>query len=134
MALPARIQRRSPAKSAAKADERKQREARWHVDLVKMLPCCATGAPAPSDPHHLMRGVERGMGMTAAGRYVIPLSRVVHDEIQPNGDPEAVLMERYGIDGRALADGLWAASPDLAAMLRVVVRARQEAAMRLAMR
>jgi hypothetical protein len=127
MALQPRIPRTVPGKSVAKAEERKTREARFHVEIVKTLPCCATGKAGLSDAHHLMRGVERGMGLTAAGRYVIPLCRAVHDEIQPNGDPEAVLMARYGVAARELADALWAASPDVGAMLRVVVRHHQDA-------
>ena len=130
MSLPPRIPRAKSVKSVVKIEAKKTREARAHVELVKMLPCCATGQIAPSDPHHLMRGVERGTGMKAAGRYVIPVCRRVHDEIQPNGDPEVVLMERYGIDARALADALWAASPNVVAMQRVVFAARQRAALR----
>ena len=130
MPLPPRIPRAAPQRSAAKADAKKQREALWHVKLVKTLPCCACGKPAPNDPHHLMRGVERGTSMTAAGRYTIPLCRQHHTEITPHGDPEAVLMERYGVDARALAEALWSASPDAGAMQRAVLRAQQDARLR----
>ena len=128
---PSRISRMVPGKSAVKAEAKKQRAARSHVELVKMLPCCATMSTAPSDPHHLMRGVERGIAMTAAGRYVVPLSRSVHTEITPHGDPEAVLMERYGVPARELADALWSVSPDVEAMLRIVHRTYWEAQQRL---
>lgn len=131
MSLPPRISRNAPQRSAVKANEKKQREARAHVDLVKLLPCCACGKLGPGDAHHLMRGVERGIGLTAAGRYTIPLRRRHHDEIQPHGDPEAVLMERYGVDARALADALWSVSPDVALMNRAVVRATQDAQRRV---
>ena len=67
------------------------------------------------------------MGMTTAGRWTIPLCRKVHDEITPHGDPEAVLMERYGVDARAVAEALWAASPDIKAMQRIVQRAHWDA-------
>lgn len=129
MSLRARISREVPGKSIVKAEAKVKREARAHVELVKMLPCCATNKHGPSDPHHLMRvgPGQRGMGMTTAGRWTIPLCRAVHTEITPHGDPEAVLMERYGIDARALAEALWSASPDIKAMQRAVQRAYWDA-------
>lgn len=130
MALPPRIPRATPDKSATKAAAKKARIAVPHMKLVRTLPCAATGKLGPSEVHHLMRGVERGTGMKAAGRYVIPLCHAVHVEITPHGDPEAVLMSRYGIDARALADALWAATGDPLAMHRAVLRASQDAAMR----
>ena len=132
MMLPPRIFRSSPAKSAAKEEAKVKREARSHVELIKMLPCCATGKYGPSDPHHLMRvgPGERGMGLTTAGRWTIPLCRKVHAEITPHGDPEAALMERYGVDARALASALWSVSPDIKAMQRLVQRATWDARIR----
>ena len=129
MMLPPRINRSSPAKSAAKAEAKVKREARGHVELVKMLPCCATAKHGPNDAHHLMRlgSGERGMGLTTAGRWTIPLCRKVHQEITPHGDPEAVLMARYHIDARALAMALWSVSPDIKAMQRIVHRATWDA-------
>lgn len=130
MPRPARIAKTVPGKSRVKQEQKRERTAASHLKLIRQLPCCACARPPKSDPHHLMRGVERGMGMPAAGRFTIPLCRGHHEEITPHGDPEAVLMERYGIDARALADALWAASGDLPAMERIALRALQDAAMR----
>ena len=131
MSLKPRIPRTSPQKSVAKAEQKKERTARGHVDLVKGLGvCAASGLIGPVDPHHLMRGVERGMSMTAGGRYTIPLCREIHDKAQRNGDPEAWLMEHYGLDCRALADALWAVSGDETAMMRAVYRANGDAMVR----
>lgn len=129
MTLPPRIVRSIPGKSIVKAEAKVKREARSHVELVKMLTCCATGAHGPNDPHHLMRvgPGERGMSLTTAGRWTIPLCRKVHTEITPHGDPEAILMERYGVDARALAAALWAVSPDVKSMQRIVQRAYWDA-------
>lgn len=132
MALPPRIARQRTAKSAVKQVHKRDRAARPHVELVKLLPCAVCGRPGPGDAHHLMRGVERGMGLTAAGRYTIPLCRAHHDEAQRHGDPEAVLMKRHGVDARALAEALWAVSGDIGAMQRVAFRAHQESAQRRA--
>lgn len=131
MALQARIARDTPPKSAVRAEDKKSRTAADHFAMVKQLPCCATGSPGPNDGHHLMRGVDRGTGLKSAGRYTIPLHPAIHKEITPHGDPEAILMERYGVDARALADALWAQRGNLDAMERVVGRAHQEARRRI---
>jgi len=131
MALPARIGRDIPGKSVVKAEEKKTRVAADHLGLIRKLSCCACGAPPRSDPHHLMRGGDRGGNRTSSGRYTIPLCRKHHEEITPHGNPEAVLMARYGIDARALADSLWSVSGDVDAMERAVFRAHQDARQRL---
>ena len=130
--LPPRIFRASPARSAAKAEAKRAHLDRRHVDLVAEIGiCAATGRICKTDPHHLMRDVVRGMSYKAAGRYTIPLSRKVHDEITATGDPEVALLERYGLLARELADALRAVSPDLDAMRRATRRAFQDAQGRL---
>jgi len=129
MAPPARIQRQVPGRSVVKAEQKRERTARWHVDLVKQLPCVVTGTH-PVDPHHLMRTGEptkRGIGMTEEGKWAIPLCRDIHRRITDTGRPEEALMEWFGVNARDLAMALWAKSPDLDAMLRIVERAHQEA-------
>lgn len=77
-----------------------------------------------------MRGVTRGVGMKASDHYAIPLCRHVHEEITNSGNPDAILLDRWGIDGRELADALWSASPDFGSMQRVVLKAFQRAQIR----
>ena len=127
MALAPRIARQVTGPSLVRKEERRNRLAAAHVELVRQLPCAATLSPPRNDPHHLMRGVDRGTSLKAAGRYTIPLRHDIHMEITPHGDPEAVLMARYGVAARELADALWAVSGDLDAMTRVVERHHQEA-------
>jgi hypothetical protein len=130
MSLRARIPRDVPGKSQVKAEAKRERTAAGHVELIRQLPCAVTGAPPRSDPHHLMRTGEpgaRGMSLTTAGKWTIPLCRKVHDEITKKGEPEEFLMEKYGLDARALAQSLWRVSGDLEAMERVVFRATNEA-------
>lgn len=131
MRRPPRIPREVIGKSIVKAEAKKERTAEAHLVLTRLLPCCATGQPGPSDPHHLMRGVDRGMSFTAAGRFTVPVCRRIHDEITPHGKPEEILMARYGVDARALADALWATSGDLQAMIRVNFKAFQESQQRM---
>lgn len=131
--LAPRIPRQVVGKSKVKAEMKRERTAAGHVELIRQLPCAATLTPPRSDPHHMMRvgPGERGLSMTTAGRWTIPLSRRVHIEITPHGDPEAVLLERYGVLHRELSIALWAASPDLDAMERIVERHFQDARRRL---
>ena len=128
MALPARISRDVPGRSAVKEQAKKEREAASHVRLVGNLTCPITGATSNVDAHHLMRPEPgaRGMGLKSAGRWTIPLHRSIHEEITRQGDPEAYLMERYGLDARALTAALWTVSPDVEEMERVVFRAFQK--------
>lgn len=128
MKRPARIPREVPGKSVVKEEYKRERTAAAHVRMVGQIGiCAATGHEMKTDAHHLMRGVDRGAGMKAAGRYTIPLGHDVHMEITPNGFPEFVLMEKYGLDARALADALWAVSGDEEAMRRITIRAAQDA-------
>lgn len=123
MALAPRIPRATPGRSQVKADARKERVAKPHMDMVRGLQiCAATNQRGPVDVHHLMRGVTRGMGMKAAGRYVVPLAHDVHMEVTATGNPEAALMERYGLDARSLADALWRYQGDERKMFRAVWR------------
>ena len=132
MVLAPRIPRAVPGRSQVKAEARKERIAKPHMDMVRSIQmCAATGKLGRVDVHHLMRGVPRGMGMKAPGRYVIPLCREVHDEITPTPNPEQVLMIRYGLDARALADALWQHRGDLDRMSRAVGRHYLDAQQRM---
>lgn len=93
-----------------------------HRKMIKLLCCLVCGRCAPSDPHHLQRGLppdQRGMARKAADKYLIPLCRACHDGHGP--DDEAWLAER-GVMGRDIAAALWGARGDLEAMHRIVVR------------
>ncbi len=47
-----------------------------YLAAIRQLPCCACGAPAPSDAHHLKADTgERGAAMKATDRFAVPLCR-----------------------------------------------------------
>lgn len=96
-----------------------------HLDMIRQLPCVVTGR-RPVEAHHLLRGpgIVRGMGMKAEDRWAIPVSPYVHNEIHVVGNDQAYL-ERYGINGTALAQDLWNMSGDFTAMSRIVERYHQ---------
>lgn len=129
-----RIPKDLPEWGSTKEEQKAERYAPKHLENIRQLPCAATLTGPRSDPHHLMRGegVARGTGLSAQDRWAIPLCRRVHDEITKTGNPEAVLMDRYGLDARALAEALWRNRGDLPAMRRAVERAYQDARLRQA--
>lgn len=129
-----RIPRPSPARSATKAEAKRERTDAAHLAAIRKLPCCATGMQgAGIEAHHLCEGMQdegRGMGRKVPDRWTIPLAPQVHAAAHRSGTPETYLLHTYGIDARALAEALWRESPDPEAMERQVVRARQQAALR----
>lgn len=107
-----------------------------HLVNVRGCPCaaCGTGSTALEriqagiQAHHLLRTDERGLSRKSSDRWAIPLCFLHHNELHAAGDEEAYLASK-GIDGRAVASALWAVRGDLAAMRRVIFRARQSAAL-----
>jgi len=114
------------AKRPNSAASRRPGMSKRHLALICQLPCCVTGRPGPSDPHHIKSGparLERGTGLKATDRWLVPLSREKHSEIEDLGsrNEEAWFRER-GIDVVALAEALWAATGDLQEMERVLFK------------
>lgn len=123
-----RIARAPIPRSSVREDERRARLAPDHLRMVRDLPCVVTGRLDGVEAHHLCEGMDgRGMGRRAEDRWTVPLHRDVHAAAHATGIPETWLMERFGIDARALAEALWRCRGDAAGMERVVLRARQAA-------
>lgn len=61
------------------------------ADLARTLPCCACGAPPPSDPAHV-----RSRGAGGKDADVVPLCRKHHDEQHQHGIQ--TFQERHGVD------------------------------------
>lgn len=117
--------RRKPKPSAA---EKREGNSERHLELIRRLPCCITGRTAPSDPHHLKFGLshERGMGRKATDKWVLPLCREKHDELERLGSRrEPGWFRDHGIDDPlALADALWRATGDIHRMARIIEASR----------
>lgn len=95
-----------------------------HLVLIRRLPCCVSGAAAPSDPHHLKDRLshERGIGRRATDRWTVPLSRKMHDQLEALGSRrEREWFMQHGIeDPLELANALWNVSGDLDRMRKVL--------------
>lgn len=112
-------------KKKPSAQERREGNSEKHKLLIRLLPCCASGKRAPSDPHHLLSGPagkERGVGMKATDRWLVPLSREKHDELHRLGARrEQAWFAEHGIaDVYELANALWHATGDLKLMEKVL--------------
>jgi hypothetical protein len=110
-----------------------------HLANVRQLPCltCPEGAWSSyeTQAHHLMRTGERGLSLKSPDKWAVPLCWACHgpspyDNVTDTGDEDAWFAAR-GVDGRAIAQALWAHRGDLAAMQRVIFVARQRAALNL---
>lgn len=121
-----RGQTRMRARRPNSAASRRPGMSTRHLSLIRTLPCCITGRPGPSDPHHIKSGparLERATGRKATDRWAVPLSREIHDQIEGLGsrNEDAWFRER-GIDVVALAEALWEATGDLHEMERVLFK------------
>lgn len=113
-------------KAKRNRDPRADREgnSEAHLAAIRKLPCCIPGCnKVGCDPHHLKAGTgERGMALRSSDRFTVPLCRPHHDEVErisSRGEP--AWFAKHGIDPINLAGALWAASPDAAAMTKIVL-------------
>lgn len=96
-----------------------------HLAFIASLVCAVCGAPGPV-PHHLLRGVVRGMGMRAGDQWVVPLCPEHHRELHAGGN-ETEFFIRYGIDPKALAYALYDCTGDAGAGLTMIAMYRRRA-------
>lgn len=123
------VRQRITKKAKPTTAERREGNCKKHLALIRKLPCCVTGLPGPSDPHHLREGLahERGIGRKATDRWAVPLCRQLHDEAHRVGSrQEREWFRKRGIDDPLeLAAALWRTTGDLERMRRVVEAHRE---------
>lgn len=114
-------------RAAKKPTAQQQREGNSdaHRKLIKLLPCCVTGKYPPNDGHHLKSGPaakERGIGCKATDKWLVPLCREKHDELEVIGSRrELSWFREQGVsDPIDLAAALWNATGDLSKMTKIV--------------
>jgi hypothetical protein len=106
------------------AQERREGNSKDHLELVRQLPSCVSGVAGPCDPHHLKSGpakAERGVQQKATDRWVVPLKRHEHDELERIASRyEELWFKERGVDDVVeLAAALWANTGDLERMWKV---------------
>lgn len=98
-----------------------------HLAALRKCPCCITLQMPAGEVHHLKFGTnERGTGMKSSDRWGVPLSRKPHDEVERVGTHnEPRWFADHGIESPLdLAAALWNASPDVAAMTKIILAHR----------
>ena len=99
-----------------------------HLAAIRRMPCCIPGCNVVGcDAHHLRDTGERGGALKSPDKYTIPLCSLTHHIDQTTGvhsvgtKRELKWLADHGIDGLGLAAALWNASPDDAAMFKIVL-------------
>jgi len=100
------------------AFRRPRRICQEHLAHIRTLPCCVCGRRSPSEAHHLKQTGERerGMGRRSSDRWAVPLCPDCHrlgpDAVEDAGSKnEVIWFAQHGVNGKALAETLWEASP-----------------------
>ncbi|MDX2265397.1 MAG: hypothetical protein NW215_10545 [Hyphomicrobiales bacterium] len=104
-AKPKPMRARNPKAAALK----REGMSRGYRESVRRLPCCTCGMCPPSDPHHLKNGTgERGMGLKSTDKWLVPLCRECHDDVERAGSTnEPGWFRAHGVDALVLARRLW---------------------------
>ena len=98
----------------------KRYENKKHLDFVRNKPCAlweaAPKCEGQTQVHHLLKpwSGERGMGLKANDRNVIPLCQAHHTELHDKVGDEEAFFQNYELmpsHGRETAAKLWLASP-----------------------
>ncbi len=120
---------RQKAKASRSADKRAERpgNSEEHLAALRKCPCVVTLRVPAGEVHHLKMTGERGAGMRSSDRWGIPLSHAPHMELEREGSRnERRWFEKHGIDAPLdLAAALWNASPDVAAMTKIIMAHRR---------
>lgn len=108
-----------------------------HLAMVRLLPCAICGREPACIAHHLLKPEPGVRGQhRAADRWAISLCAEHHDARYPNSvhahGGEETYFAIYGIDGRGLAKGLWAARGNMEQMRATLQTHRRLAALKLA--
>lgn len=96
-------------KSALKRAKRPDNDLK-HLKNIKRLPCIVSGVRHNMDPHHLKCMGERGTGMKATDKWLVPLTRAEHSKVESiaSKNEEQWFLDR-GINCKLFAAELWLA-------------------------
>ncbi|WP_072389746.1 hypothetical protein [Hyphomicrobium sp. CS1GBMeth3] len=115
------------------AYQRRDGNSERHLEVLRQLPCVVTGQRPAGQVHHLKSGparAERGAGMRATDKWGLPLSEEAHIRgVEKLGSRrELEWFRTNGIaDPHGLAAALYAASPNLEQMERIIIAHRNGA-------
>lgn len=78
-----------------------------YLAFVRTHPCCACGAAAPSDPHHVKLRGEGSLGLKTHDVRTVPLCRADHDEVERAGFIEKVAARDRQVPPRRATSSLF---------------------------
>ena len=121
---------RQKAKASKSSEKRADRpgNSEEHLAALRKCPCVVTLRVPAGEVHHLKQTGERGAGMRSSDKWGVPLSHAVHMELEREGSRnERRWFEKHGIEAPLdLAAALWNASPDVAAMTKIIIAHRMD--------
>ena len=122
---PSIMEREKAKREKKSARQRREGQSEAHRKLIRLLPCCVSGTRPPNDGHHLKSGPagsERGIGMRATDKWLVPLRRTKHQELEKlSARREMGWFQEHGIeDVVELAAALWRNTGDLERMRKVL--------------
>jgi hypothetical protein len=118
------------ARKIAKPREKRDRRpgnSEEHLAALRKCPCIVTLKMPAGEVHHLKQGTgERGAGMRSSDKWGVPLSRTPHETLERAGSRrELAVLESMGVtDPIGMANALWHASPNIAAMTKIILAHR----------
>jgi len=98
-----------------------------HLSAIRQCVCAVCNKIGGNDPHHLKAGTgERGAGMRSTDKWVVPLCRQHHSELEAlSSRSEPAWFRERGVPAPLdLAEDLWRASPNVAAMMGIILAHR----------
>lgn len=109
-----------------RARDRRPGMSKPHTAIIRSLPCIISGIMPAGQAHHLKGTGERGMGLRSTDQWTLPLAHGPHMALESEGSKNELqwFADRGIPDPHAVAQMLWAASPDDAAMTRIVIENR----------
>ena len=124
---PARIPREI-IKARRKPNPRRSIE---HLAFIRSLPCLACGAAVSVQAAHVRSSGDGGVGIKPGDKFSLPLCAACHHTQHQIGEP--AFFGKLGIDPTDTALRLWTVSGDRAAGERLIFRARQAIALKVAL-
>ena len=108
-------------------DKREDRDgnSEKHLEIIRKLPCCIPGCSKlpGGQAHHLKATGLRGMALRSPDKFAVPMCPEHHlNGVERAGSRnELAWFSKHGIEALELAAALWAASPDTARMMKIVI-------------
>jgi len=126
---PSRSERESAKRNRKSGAQKREGNCDLHRANIKHLPCVVCWKAPPNDGHHLKSGSarhSRGMGMRAVDKFLVPLCRRHHDDLESYGSTREMewFLAHQVEDPEGLAFALYEAPLDVRIRTAIVAAHR----------